>query len=117
MRRRLIPPAMGTAVATAAVLTGLAGPAAAQDPPSPAPVVVAGHATSAGTALVAGQNRPGTRLHVEPARTTAVRTLEIDYQVQETGYWCGPAATRIALSARVAPPSQATLAADRKSVV
>lgn len=112
MRRRLIPPAIGTAIATAAVLTGLAGPAAAQEPPPSAQVVVAGHATSAGTALVAGQNRPGTRLHIEPARTTAVHTLEIDYQVQETGYWCGPAATRIALSARIAPPSQATLAAE-----
>ncbi|WP_020391157.1 C39 family peptidase [Kribbella catacumbae] len=39
-------------------------------------------------------------------------TLAIDFQYQETGYWCGPAATRIALSARIAAPSQAHLAAD-----
>jgi hypothetical protein len=39
-------------------------------------------------------------------------TLAIDFQYQETGYWCGPAATRIALSARMAAPSQAHLAAD-----
>ncbi|GAA0571106.1 C39 family peptidase [Actinomadura livida] len=108
MRRNPVP----LTLATAAVLTALAGPAAAQTPPPPAPVVVADHPTSAGTALVAGQNQPGTRLHIEPARTRTVRTLEIDYQVQETGYWCGPAATRIALSARIAPPNQATLAAE-----
>ncbi|WP_232376783.1 C39 family peptidase [Amycolatopsis aidingensis] len=39
--------------------------------------------------------------------------LDIQYQVQQTGYWCGPAATRIAISARRSnPPSQATLAAQ-----
>jgi Peptidase_C39 like family len=36
--------------------------------------------------------------------------LDHDYQVQQTGYWCGPAATRIALSARITPPSQQGLA-------
>jgi len=41
-----------------------------------------------------------------------LRTLSIDFQYQQTGYWCGPAATRIALSARISPPSQATLAAQ-----
>lgn len=40
------------------------------------------------------------------------KVLDIDYQVQQTGYWCGPAATRIALSARMEPPSQATLAGE-----
>lgn len=39
-------------------------------------------------------------------------TLNIDYQVQETGYWCGPAATRIALSARGVYRSQSQLAAE-----
>jgi hypothetical protein len=38
------------------------------------------------------------------------RILEHDYQVQETGYWCGPAAARVALSARMAPPTQQALA-------
>ncbi|MEQ0565683.1 C39 family peptidase [Amycolatopsis sp. NEAU-NG30] len=48
---------------------------------------------------------------VAEARTEAV--LAIQYQVQETGYWCGPAATRIAMSARTGNlPSQATLAAQ-----
>jgi hypothetical protein len=38
--------------------------------------------------------------------------LQVDYQVQETGYWCGPAATRIALSARGVYRSQGDLAAE-----
>ena len=38
--------------------------------------------------------------------------LSVDYQVQQTGYWCGPAATRIALSARGIYRSQAQLAAE-----
>ncbi len=39
-----------------------------------------------------------------------MRTLNIDFQYQQTGYWCGPAATRIAMSARISPPSQQQLA-------
>jgi hypothetical protein len=38
------------------------------------------------------------------------RILDYDYQVQQTGYWCGPAATRVALSARMTPPTQGELA-------
>lgn len=44
-------------------------------------------------------------------RIPTEKSLDVDYQVQETGYWCGPAATRIALSARTDDlPSQAELA-------
>ncbi|HZX05652.1 C39 family peptidase [Kribbella sp.] len=42
--------------------------------------------------------------------TQSVKTLNIDFQYQQTGYWCAPAATRIALSARISPPSQQQLA-------
>ncbi|GAA3133032.1 hypothetical protein JOF29_002392 [Kribbella aluminosa] len=42
--------------------------------------------------------------------TQTVKTLTIDFQYQQTGYWCAPAATRIALSARISPPSQQQLA-------
>ncbi|SDY40765.1 Peptidase_C39 like family protein [Amycolatopsis xylanica] len=49
-----------------------------------------------------------------PAKVEGVQEaaeLNIQYQVQETGYWCGPAATRIALSARTGDlPSQQQLA-------
>ena len=56
----------------------------------------------------------------EPAMTpiatnvhaAADHVVPVDYQVQETGYWCGPAATRIALSARGVYRSQADLAAE-----
>ena len=48
-----------------------------------------------------------------PAPSSAAKSLDIDYEVQETGYWCGPAATRIALSARTDDlPSQGTLASE-----
>ncbi len=43
--------------------------------------------------------------------TATQKVLSYSYQAQQTGYWCGPASTRIALSVRMAsPPSQATLA-------
>jgi hypothetical protein len=48
-----------------------------------------------------------TNVHAE-----ADHEVPVDYQVQETGYWCGPAATRIALSARGVYRSQADLAAE-----
>jgi hypothetical protein len=48
-----------------------------------------------------------TNVHAE-----ADHEVQVDYQVQETGYWCGPAATRIALSARGVYRSQADLAGE-----
>jgi hypothetical protein len=41
---------------------------------------------------------------------SAWKVLAHDYQAQSTGYWCGPASTRIALSTQLGPPSQQTLA-------
>lgn len=39
------------------------------------------------------------------------KSLAITWQGQQTGYWCGPGSTRIALTARTSnPPSQTTLA-------
>jgi hypothetical protein len=39
------------------------------------------------------------------------RSLTVQWQGQQTGYWCGPGSTRMALSTRMAnPPSQSTLA-------
>ena len=45
------------------------------------------------------------------------KVLDVDYQVQSTSYWCGPASTRIALSARTAAPSQAQLAGELPTTV
>ncbi|KAB8158369.1 hypothetical protein FH609_029645 [Streptomyces sp. 3MP-14] len=112
MSRRRLPTTLATALVTSTALIALATPGVAQDGPGAVPVSVSvtQFGTTGGTAVVSGWNEPGTRFHVAGTSTSATRTLEIDYQVQETGYWCGPAATRIALSARIAPPSQATLA-------
>ncbi|MHB8877248.1 MAG: carboxypeptidase regulatory-like domain-containing protein [Myxococcaceae bacterium] len=38
------------------------------------------------------------------------KVLTYTWQGQQTGYWCGPGSTRIALSSRISPPSQTTLA-------
>jgi peptidase C39-like protein len=51
---------------------------------------------------------PGNEATETPAPIEKI--LDHDYQVQQTSYWCGPAATRIVLSARISPPSQQTLA-------
>ena len=56
----------------------------------------------------------GTAPHTMPvtAARAAARTLPYTWQGQSRYYYCGPAATRIALSARMSPPSQDTLAAS-----
>lgn len=48
---------------------------------------------------------------VEQALVPTAKALPVTWQGQQTGYWCGPGSTRIALTARMAsPPSQTTLA-------
>ncbi|OLR92137.1 C39 family peptidase [Actinokineospora bangkokensis] len=47
-----------------------------------------------------------------PVQALSQKVLNVTYQVQQTGYWCGPAAVRIALSARGVLRSQATLASQ-----
>ena len=42
----------------------------------------------------------------------AWRVLGVQYEAQQTGYWCGPTATDITLSARIPPPGQAALASQ-----
>ena len=39
-----------------------------------------------------------------------LRVVDVTYETQSTGYWCGPAATKMALSARINPPTQTALA-------
>ncbi|HVH44273.1 MAG TPA: C39 family peptidase [Labilithrix sp.] len=45
------------------------------------------------------------------------KVLNISYEVQQTGYWCGPSATRVAISARRSPPSQSQLASELGTTV
>ncbi|UPK74064.1 C39 family peptidase [Nocardioidaceae bacterium SCSIO 66511] len=78
-----------TAFAAALVMTaGLSTAAPAAQADSPAPVITAVEAAAA--------------WHVIP----------FEHQWQETGYWCGPAATRVALTAVGQYPSQADLAGE-----
>jgi hypothetical protein len=46
----------------------------------------------------------------ELGNAPVAKTLNYAWQGQQTGYWCGPASTRIALTTRMTPPSQTTLA-------
>lgn len=52
-----------------------------------------------------------------PAAAANWKVLQHDYQVQQTGYWCGPAATRIVLSCRGVRLSQADLAGQLGTTV
>ncbi|WP_330454773.1 MULTISPECIES: C39 family peptidase [unclassified Streptomyces] len=114
MRRRLV-----SAAVAAVALGALVQPGTAIASPTPhiGTAAVAAHGSTAGTAVVSGHNRPGTRIEVEAGSTATAHWLDVDYQVQQTGYWCGPAATRIALSARIAPPSQSVLAGQLGTTV
>ncbi|MGP3970068.1 C39 family peptidase [Streptomyces sp. 6N223] len=107
MRTRLV--SIAIAVVAVGALT-LPGAAQASPPPRIPTVSALAHGSEAGTAVVSGHQDPGSRISVAGEHTASAHTLNVDYQVQETGYWCGPAATRIALSARMAPPSQSDLA-------
>lgn len=66
----------------------------------------------------------GTAANWDPAAQTPVgqhadpwRVLNVRYEIQSTSYWCGPTATDIALSARMPPPGQATLARELGTTV
>ncbi|MGW1680060.1 C39 family peptidase [Saccharopolyspora sp. NPDC002376] len=71
-----------------------AAPPAPQTPPAPA--------------------APAPEEHPAPKEAVPVsKSLDVDYQAQQTGYWCGPTATRIALSSRTDNlPDQGALAAE-----
>lgn len=71
---------------------------------------LAGPGVAGAAAVAAVDSAPTSPVSV---RANAVTELDITYQVQETGYWCGPAAARIAQSTQTDElPSQAELAAQ-----
>ncbi|TWF93958.1 peptidase C39-like protein [Saccharopolyspora dendranthemae] len=73
---------------------------------SPAAVPAAPAAPKADKAEHKGEKKPA---EVKPRE--ASKTLPVNYEKQLTGYWCGPAATRIAMSSKTGDlPSQAELA-------
>ncbi|NLU76498.1 C39 family peptidase [Streptomyces sp. HNM0575] len=105
-----IRPMAATVALTAAGLLAVPGTAMADESHGSAVTRIA--AEPGASAAPVEVSRDGSHIRTEGSEAEAAKTLEVDYQVQEMGYWCGPAATRIALSARIAPPSQADLAAQ-----
>ncbi len=98
------------AVCGLALVAGMSMPAApaASATASPGPAVTA---TAAEMALAANAAAAQKKVPKLGYSTQGLRTVSIQFQYQQTGYWCGPAATRMALSAKMSsPPSQQELA-------
>jgi hypothetical protein len=92
-----------------AALCGLALVAATALPMGAAPAVAG--PVSAAPALSAEAVAAAKPVPTLGHSTQTLKTLNIQFQYQQTGYWCGPAATRIALSAKTSSlPSQQQLA-------
>ena len=67
-------------------------------------------ATAAGCAPDGGENKPVGQSSDSLDEGHTWKVLNVHYEAQVNGYWCGPTATRIALSARMNPPTPASLA-------
>ncbi|RKT87440.1 Peptidase_C39 like family protein [Saccharopolyspora antimicrobica] len=91
--------------------------------PLPAPAAAPAAEAPAQAPLPAPQAPPAPALPPAPAPVQVPapqeppkpvsKSLDLEYQAQQTSYWCGPTATRIALSSQTADlPDQASLAAD-----
>lgn len=102
-----------------AALTLAAGPAATtaqasqQTPPAPTSQHVPPTALRANTAGV----KQAASQQIQDAVADGFTALTIDFQYQDTDYWCGPAATRIALSARGVQASQQQMANELGTTV
>lgn len=113
MRRRAFLGTLAVGTAGALLPSGVAAATRRGSQVAPlAPSVARPDGIQVETEVVSGAGTRFPTLRTVAKQTAAEHTLAVEYQVQETSYWCGPAATRCALSARVAAPSQATLAAE-----
>ena len=95
IRRWFSTPTLALAgLAATGFIAGVAGPAsAASAAPATAPVAHSVSTVSAAHAAPVG--KPGA-----PAPLPSAKALHHDFQLQSTGWWCGPSATRVALSAQ-----------------
>ncbi|WP_233576360.1 C39 family peptidase [Saccharopolyspora rhizosphaerae] len=76
--------------------------------PAPAPVLSPA-APEAPVALAAPKAEDQKPAEIKPQAVT--KQLPVSYEAQKTGYWCGPAATRIAMSSKTGDlPSQSEMA-------
>lgn len=107
MRKGALSAALVFTAATSLAAPAIAGASPATFDPINTLATKTSHTATGLTDAEFHQAREG-RVHPQ-----AEKTLEIDYQIQETGYWCGPAAGRIALSASTDQlPSQGQLAEE-----
>jgi hypothetical protein len=95
-------------------LANVAGTATGPASQAPAPVAPASSAPAAPAAPAAPVTKappaaPKTAKAVKVA-APAAKELTFDFESQINGYYCGPAATRIAASARISAPSQDSIA-------
>ncbi|MEV4732272.1 C39 family peptidase [Saccharopolyspora sp. NPDC049426] len=80
-------------------------------PEAPAPVALTPAAVPAAPAAPKAEQKSA---DVKPQPVT--KELPVNYAAQLTGYWCGPAATRIAMSSKTGDlPSQAELAKELRT--
>jgi hypothetical protein len=93
----------------AGAATGSATQAAPASPAAPASTAPAAPAAPAAPVTKAPPAAPKTAKAVKVA-APAAKELKFDFESQINGYYCGPAATRIAASARISPPDQDTIA-------
>ena len=110
IRRWFSAPTLALAgLAATGFIAGIAGPAhAASAAPATAPVahaVTVPASAPASAAHAAAPAKPGA-----PAPVPTAKALHHDFQLQSTGWWCGPSATRVALSAQGKTFTQAQVA-------
>jgi len=106
IRRWFSAPTLALAgLAATGFIAGVAGPAhAASAAPATAPVAHTMTVT-ASSVHAAAPGKPGA-----PAPVPTAKELHHDFQLQSTGWWCGPSATRVALSAQGKTFTQAQVA-------
>jgi hypothetical protein len=99
IRRWFSAPTLALAgLAATGFIAGVAGPAhAASAAPATAPVA---HAVSTAPASSAHAAAPAPGKPGAPAPVPSAKALHHSFQLQSTGWYCGPSATRVALSAQ-----------------
>ena len=99
IRRWLSPPSLALAgLAATGFIAGIAGPAHAASAAAPVAhsVSTASSAPASAThAAAPAKGQPGA-----PAPVPSAKALHHSFQLQSTGWYCGPSATRVALSAQ-----------------
>ncbi len=73
-------------------------------------VALVGASAAALMAVPAASASPAAQTAHGVVKPAAAKTLPFTWQGQQTYYYCGPASTRMALSARISPPSQDSIA-------